>query len=437
MLTPWPWSARMRSLIRQRSETRLGVAKGTLPPSPTPAGLEEAQAGMGTNDALDAARKLAVVAGVHADESEQRRRMAPAIVAAFIDSELPKLAAPTALGGGAAHPTTVLEVIEEISSADASAGWCVAIGLGSNYLAGIIPESSAAEVFGDLRQPAAGPFAPGGRAQVTSTGYRVSGRWPYASGCHDVGVSASGIMAFEGGRPAEFHPDGSPVVRLGFLTADQFIIEDTWHTVGMRGTGSHHITAADLDLPRERVGTLWDPMWPHDAIYRMRPFDLLGPCLAAVPLAVGRSALDIIEGTARDQAVTPPPPGPRRPLGEDPVAQMQLVEAETRLRSARLLLFDAVNASYEHAEKGDLPPRAVTALIGLACFEAIRAGSAAVDAACALSGSAAIQEGALLDRKRRDIQTAATHVMFSPRIAAGLGRQLAGIHTIAYPFLPV
>jgi alkylation response protein AidB-like acyl-CoA dehydrogenase len=127
------------------------------------------------------------------------------------------------------------------------------------------------------------------------------------------------------------------VIRLAFLGRDQFTIEETWDTVGMRGTGSHHISASAIQLPRERSATLWDAMWPDDALFRLRPFDVLGPSLGAVPLGIGRAALD----------------------------------------------------------------------------------------------------GALLDRQRRDIETARTHVMFSPRIAAGMARQLAGIDTVVFPFLPI
>jgi alkylation response protein AidB-like acyl-CoA dehydrogenase len=164
---------------------------------------------------------------------------------------------------------------------------------------------------------------------------------------------------------------------------------------------------------------------------------VLGPSLGAVPLGIGRAALDILEDTARADAAKPPPPGPRQPFADDTLAQAQLARAETRLRSARLLLLDAVDGAYQYALRGDLPPREVTAMVGLACFEAIEAGTEAVNTACRWTGSAAIRSGALLDRQRRDIETARTHVMFSPRIAAGMARQLAGIDTVVFPFLPI
>ena len=244
-------------------------------------------------------------------------------------------------------------------------------------------------------------------------------------------------MLLEGGKPAEFNANGSPVVRLAVLTEDQFTVEETWDTVGMRGTGSDDITAKDVLLPRDRIGTLWDPMWPDDAIFRLRSFDMLGPCLGAVPLGIGRAALDVVTSTIDGQSKTPPPSGPRLALADDPVAHLEFGRAAMRLHGARCSLLDAVDAAYQHAVVGDQPPRAVSARIGLACLEAMSAGLAAVDTACTLSGSASIRPDSSLDRMRRDLATARTHVMFSSGIAVALGRQLAGIDTVAFPFLPV
>ncbi len=243
--------------------------------------------------------------------------------------------APTALGGSAAHHGRLVEVVEEISRADGSAGWCAAIGIGSNYLAGIFPEQAARELFRDVSRPGAGPFAPGGRAQLRGDGYLISGRWTYASGCRHAAIAASGVMIFDGDKPAERNPDGSPVVRLAVLTEDQFTVVETWDTVGMRGTGSDDITASDVLLPRERVGTLWDPMWPDDAIFRLRAFDMLGPASGRF-----RSASAAPPSTSSPPPSTPnrrirPRRGRRLALADDPIAHLDFGRAAIRLHGAR------------------------------------------------------------------------------------------------------
>jgi alkylation response protein AidB-like acyl-CoA dehydrogenase len=381
-------------------------------------------------------RAVAVVAGEHREATERGRRLAHPVVEALETSGLFGLVAPTALGGAAADPATLVRAVVAISAADASAGWCYGIGAGSNFLAGLLAPATAAELFADVTRGGAGPFAPGGRAEVDGDGYRVTGRWPYSSNCQQAAVVAAGMIAFADGRPAETGPDGAPMMRLGFFAAEQLEIDETWDTVGLCGTGSHDLVGTDVPLDHARVSGLHEPMRADDPLFRLRSFDVLGACLSPVPLGIGRAALDAVEAKAIADEAGPPSMGPRPRFGDDPLAQVELGRAEIRLRAAEALLLDALGAAYDDAVAGDTPPRAATALIGLANCEALAAGTHAVDTAIRLVGSAAIREGAPLEKLRRDIDTASAHVMFSPRVVAGLTRELAGIPTSAFPYLP-
>jgi indole-3-acetate monooxygenase len=391
---------------------------------------------MTITDVVERARLVAVVASEHSDESERGRRLAPAVVSAIEASGLTALVAPSNLGGEAAAPSTLVEVVETIARADASTGWCTGIGSGSNFLSALFDETAASEVFTDVTRGGAGPFAPGGKAEQTDDGYRVTGRWPYSSNCQQAAVIGAGMLVFRDGRPSELRGDGSPVPRLGLFTADQLQIDETWNTVGLRATGSHDLVGTDIALPKERTCTLFDAMWPDDALFRLRTFDVLGACLSPVPLGIGRAALDVVAAKAVADADLPPAMGPRPHFGDDPLAQLELGRAETRLRAAKALLLEALDTSYDHALAGDTPPRAATAVIGLANCEALAAGAYAVDVAVRLLGSASVREGGPLERLRRDIDTAGAHVMFSPRVMVGLSRELAGIPTAAFPYLP-
>jgi alkylation response protein AidB-like acyl-CoA dehydrogenase len=390
---------------------------------------------MDLHDARERARQVAAVAREHRDEGERGRRLAPPVVSAVEGSGLPALVLPSALGGEAAEPSTLVEVIETIARDDASTAWCTGIGSGSNFLSALIDESAAREIFTDVTRGGAGPFAPTGKAEETDSGYRVTGRWPYSSNCQQAAVIAAGIFAFRDGRPSELR-DGAPVARLGFFTADQLEIDETWNTVGLRATGSHDMFGTDIALPRERTCTLFDAMWPDDPLFRLRTFDVLGACLSSVPLGIGRAALDVVAAKAVADAELPPAMGPRPHFGDDLLAQVELGRAETRLRAAKALLLDALDTSYAHAVAGDTPPRAATAVIGLANCEALAAGAYAVDVAVRLLGSASVREGGPLERLRRDVDTAGAHVMFSPRVMVGLSRELAGLPTTAFPYLP-
>jgi len=119
---------------------------------------------MQRSDAVALAQQVAAVAGEHADETESLRRLAPAVVDAFLESGLGGLVAPSALGGDAAEPSIMAEVVEVIARKDASAAWCVGIGSGTNYLSGLVPKDVAKNCSSmsnnpelDLSNPSAGP----------------------------------------------------------------------------------------------------------------------------------------------------------------------------------------------------------------------------------------------------------------------------------------
>ena len=102
---------------------------------------------------------------------------------------------------------------------------------------------------------------------------------------------AAGVVLCDDDGP-RLGPDGIEL-GLAFLTADDFIVDECWDMDGLRGTGSHDVLA-DLDIDADRVSSLWADKWPAESLYRLRTFDVLGPALAMVPLAIGRAALDTL-----------------------------------------------------------------------------------------------------------------------------------------------
>jgi alkylation response protein AidB-like acyl-CoA dehydrogenase len=380
-----------------------------------------------------AAKQIGEVAAAHAAESDEARRLAPAVVTAIENSGFNALLMPSAMGGRAVSPRAAVVAIEQIAIRDASAAWCAAISMGSNHLAGIIPEHAARAVFADVNRGGAGPFNPGALALPDDDGVRVNGRWAYSSNCNNAAVAACGVILTENGQPKI--TENGVEMALAFLTADQFTIEPTWNTAGLTATGSHDIVG-DAVIAPELVATLWADKWPEDALFRLRTFDVLGPCLAAVALGIGRAALDVVAHKAQRDAEGPAKPGPKPRLADNPWHQVEFGRAEIRLRSARAVLLEATDEAFGYAARGDEPPRTTTAVIGIACSESLAAGKHAVETAVTLVGTDAVREGSPLLRLRRDIDAAGSHVMFSPMIVSGLSRELAGVPTAAYPFLP-
>ena len=133
-----------------------------------------------------------------ADEAESLRTLPISTVNALYDSGLLWLKLPAELGGAEADLVTQLEVLEAVSNIDTSAGWCTMIGASAcSFPGAFLPEEALAKVYSDGRPPrAAGVFMPGGTANPVEGGYRVTGRWAFASGIrHAQWVSASAKSA--------------------------------------------------------------------------------------------------------------------------------------------------------------------------------------------------------------------------------------------------
>src|SRR6266704_4172546 len=176
-----------------------------------------------------------------ADEIGRSRRLPDAVVAALRDTGINRLLIPAALGGMEAPITDVMDVMERIAAVDGSAGWCTAIGAGSNVFAGYMPATGAGTVFADPDQGNATMFAPVGRMVSDHGRAMLSGRWPFTSNClHSAWV----------GLGALFHEADAvdPVPRIVFVPVADLTIEDTWDAVGLRGTGSHHVAATEVPV---------------------------------------------------------------------------------------------------------------------------------------------------------------------------------------------
>jgi indole-3-acetate monooxygenase len=146
------------------------------------------------------------------------------------------------------------EVLAELARVDGSVGWVVMIGSFASLLLGRLPRPMFEHIYRegpDIRM--AGSVTPGGRAEIFEGGYRVTGRWPFASGCDHADWMYGFCVATRGGVPVPGAKEGVPPLRIVVLPAGDWQVEDTWFAHGLRGTGSHHIALDDLWVPESNV----------------------------------------------------------------------------------------------------------------------------------------------------------------------------------------
>jgi alkylation response protein AidB-like acyl-CoA dehydrogenase len=135
------------------------------------------------------------------EEIERARQLPRDLADQLIATGVFKTWVPRAFGGDEADPFAGLRIIEQVSAADGSTGWCTMIGLQNGLVGGYMAEAGAREVFANPEQPTALTFEPAGAGTEVEGGVRVSGQWRFASGVTHVGWYFIGMMMMDGGQP--------------------------------------------------------------------------------------------------------------------------------------------------------------------------------------------------------------------------------------------
>jgi alkylation response protein AidB-like acyl-CoA dehydrogenase len=347
------------------------------------------------------------------------RQCPPRIVELLHESRLFDMILPKTYGGLQESIPTMVRVLEELAIADASIAWIVGIANGTSVVAAHMEESAAASLFVP-RAVAGGAQAPWGKAVRTEGGYRVAGRWPFASGCNHCTILVGGCMVVP--------PDGGaslmPEYKMAVLPADDVEIIDTWHVSGMRGTGSHDMQVNDVFVPDERMLAFnLAPPRIDAPTYRYPALGFLALTISPIPLGIARRAIDELVALAAGK--TPMNIGSK--LAERPLTQYEIGRAEAILRSARAWMYEVMDEIWDKAVAGDEITPKDRAVVRAACAHAALESVRAVEIAYTLGGGSSIYEGNVLQRCLRDAHTTTQHVMLAPPNYEPAGRALLGL----------
>src|SRR5215813_12159160 len=368
------------------------------------------------------------------DHIEQQRCLPPQLVRELKEAGVFRMTMPRAWGGSELDPAAQLRVLEELSSVDASVGWCATIGCDTGYFSAYMDQTVARQMFSDPDMVTGGNLArAAGRAVRVAGGYRVSGHWPFASGCRHADWMIGSCMVYDGDTRVTTAA-GLPVTRVCFFPPERCQILDTWHTTGMRGTGSHDFTVTDLFVPEERTFSL-QSLQPlrSSPLYAFFPF--VGGKFGAVPLGVARAAIEAtIDLACRSnarQVITGGKLTPKHPVSEENYMQVGIARAEALVGSARSYLYEQTAQVWEQLVAGQRPSPADTARYTLSYINTYTTCREAVDQLFCLAGAAAVYSSGALDRLLRDMRTVAQHVLAGPHSYEMVGRLLLGAEPIA------
>jgi alkylation response protein AidB-like acyl-CoA dehydrogenase len=360
-----------------------------------------------------AAEELARLARELAPKTEQDRRLPDELIQGLRSSGLFRAGAPAAVDAAEAPPAVILRCAETVARGDASAGWCVSIAATSSLLGGWLPEQGTREVFGDAGQVAAGVWAPRGKAARVDGGYRVSGTWSFCSGIMHSDYLFGGCLIQADG-------DGAPSPRVLGLAVSDLEIPDTWHTSGLRGTGSHDAVADDVFVPEHRSLWLLDPPTFGTPLYRFPVLAFFALSIAAAALGNARGAIDDL----RQLAGVKVGQGSSRTLAERSGTWSAVARAEAALRAASALYYQAIDEAWAASQLSEPVSAELRLGLRLAATHAVRTAADVARDMCDLGGGSAIYDSSPLQRRFRDAHTATAHFQVNPATWELTGRIL-------------
>ena len=297
-----------------------------------------------------AARDLVPLLKQNAEQTEQGRRLTPETAEAMKSAGLLQACAPRRAGGSGANFRSLIEVSAELAQGDGSAGWVAFIANAAAFATGLFPDDVRATVFSDHRNVVVGQYGPNGVATPVDGGYRVNGRWAFASGCYQAQWTLNGVRVAD--------DQGNVTGRAwALLPTAELDIEDTWYIAGMSGTGSNTFVAQDLFVPADFTvdyatfsGHRFAAWHDDEPGYRtsmrtVAQLGIVGPLLGLAEagwdhiLAMMNAGRPIIQTSYKD-------------IREAPSYRLALGQARTAIDAGRFHVFRAADALDQAASGG-------------------------------------------------------------------------------------
>jgi alkylation response protein AidB-like acyl-CoA dehydrogenase len=352
---------------------------------------------------LERARELVPAIAAAADQIERDRRLPPALVSTLHAQGFFRLLLPRALGGAEVAPATFVQITETLAAADASTAWVVCQTTGCSMVSAYLAPDVAREIFGNGGVLAWGP-PERSKAVAVDGGYRLSGRFNFASGSrHATWLGGQAPILDADG--AARRRDGLAERRTFLFPASQAVMEDVWHVIGLRGTGSDSFTVDEVFVPHAHSLTRDDAAERRvqAPLYCFPQGSLYASGFAGVALGIARTMLDDFLALARDKT----PRGFRRTLRENAVTQFRVAQAEAQLGAARAYLLTTLQEIWAAVGRTAALGLDQRVRIRLAASHAIAQAREVADFAYHAAGATAIFTRQAFERRFRDIHAVA------------------------------
>lgn len=367
---------------------------------------------------LAAIEQIASILAAEADGAESERHLTPAAIAALRDSGLLALKLPTELGGFEADNALQYEVIERIAYHSTAAAWCMFI---YTDILGKVASSLSDDGLAELLRGDGLPLTCGGGGLIPGSlvpvegGYRISGRWIYGSG--NTGSDFFMVLGADKTGP------GDPKMMLCVVRSDEMTVEDNWHVVGMRGTGSSDYQAKDAFIPAAMAVPFPPVPLRGGAIFQLGLMGYSAHTIASVAVGGTLRALDEIARMAETKARGYTN---KTPLARRGVFQTFLGRSRLSLMAMRAMMLEVGERIVLDAEHIGGNPLATEIESRAAASLATQTAVDIMSGILRYAGGEGARAGHLIERTMRDVQMAQTHFYISDSALELHGRSLLG-----------
>ncbi len=354
-------------------------------------------------------------------EIARQRRLPDAVAQAFIDLDIYRLLVPADLGGAEITPIDQFDFVECISYHDASAGWNFAVGSGLGIFSGFLEAAEARALFTQSGAAMAGSGAPQGKAHKVDGGYRIEGRFAWASGIDQAQWVYGGCFVHEDGKQV-MKEDGSPATVLAFMPKEFATVHECWNVSGLVATNSTEFSVADVFVPKERTFSIpWKESRHPGPLFRL-PMTFFGFALTGVPLGVARRAVDGLREFARSK----PTPGGGK-LSDVGFSQYAVAKAEALIDAARCNVRYSFQQLWDCALADEAPSMETRARLRRACVHAAESSQEAVNLCYRAAGGSALFATLPFEAALRDVNAICGHLVFQRAMMEDAGRVALGI----------
>ena len=369
------------------------------------------------------ARELGAEIAAGADEIERTRRIPEALLGRLHDSRLFRMLLPRSAGGDETEPAVYVAAIEELARHDASIAWNAFVANSSALIAAYLEPAVNRAIFADPSSIVAWGPPNACRARAVDGGYRLTGKWDFASGCRQARWMGAHCLVLEADGGLRLNRFGRPTVRTLLFPTSEATLLDTWRTIGLCGTASDSYCVNDVFVSEAFSTTREDPTLRRERgpLYAFTMQGLYAAGVAAVAFGIARAMLSEFITLASRKT----PRGLAR-LADNAVVQADVARAEARLGSARAYLIETLTTIYAHAD--DVAPIEVAdrVRVRLACTNAIQGAAEVADFAYKGAGVDAIFPGSPFERRFRDMHTLSQQIQARAAHFESVGQALLG-----------